>query len=175
MRFTQKLESEVLSTLRRQPDACITFPENMYRADGSIMIHRRNRSFRLHRYLSEQLGHPVERGVYLHPNCSTSGCMNPAHRLESRRSSLGRNATQCPNGHKYSAGNTLPKGRYRCRTCRDLRNARRRTGPRGGGYCGKGLHPLTPSNVYTSEDVRGRVHRRCKQCTLERMRERRKS
>lgn len=164
-----------MQALRDDPTVCITFPEDAYRKDGSIMIHRNNRSIRLHRYLAEQLGCPVERGVYLHPDCKTTGCMNPFHRKASRRSSVGRNATSCPVGHKYTAANLLTEGRYRCRTCRDARNARRRTGPRGGGYCGKGIHRLTASNVYVETDVTGRVHRRCAPCHIAYMKKRRSS
>lgn len=172
MRFTQRLEGEVLSALRTSPDACITFPEAMYRPDGSIMVHRQNRSFRLHRYLASQLGIEVERGTYMHPRCKTKGCMNPMHRTTSRRSSVGRNATACPNGHRYTTATTLSEGRYRCKTCRDLRNARRRTGPRPYGYCRREGHRLSDDNVYVSTDVRGQQHRRCKKCTLARMKER---
>lgn len=172
MRFTERLEKEVLTALRDSPDACITFPESMYRPDGSIMIHRQNRSFRLHRYLASKLGMAVERGTYMHPSCKTRGCMNPRHRLISRRSAVGRTAVACPNGHKYTPGNTLPDGRYRCKTCRDLRNARRRTGPRPYGYCRKEGHRLSDDNVYVNTDVGGRTHRRCRKCTLARMKER---
>lgn len=171
MRFTQRLEVEVLTALVENPDACITFPEKAYRTDGAILIHRQNRSFRLHRYLALQLGLDVPRNIYMHPGCKTPRCVNPFHRELSKRSSVGRNATKCINGHPYTRTNTLASGRYRCRQCRDERNARRRTGPRWGGYCGKGIHRLTPGNVYLSRDVRGKEHRRCRQCTLERMRE----
>lgn len=173
MRITQRLEAEVVESLRESPGTCITFPAKAYRPDGSIMIHRKNRSVRLHRYLAEQMGVAVPRGVYLHPNCATTGCMNPFHRKASRRSSLGRNATHCVNGHPYATGNILPTGRYRCRTCRDDRNTRRRKGTRSGGYCGKGVHRLTPANTYRTVDVGGKEHRRCRICTIERMRARR--
>lgn len=173
MRFSRKLEHEVIATIEADHNVCVVFPRPMYREDGSIIIYRDNISMTLHRYLHEQIIGPLTRAVFLLKNCDTEGCMNPFHRERTNRPSKGRSATSCPNGHKYTEATTLVGGRDRCALCKEDRLARRRSPnaiPRD--RCREG-HKLTKDNVYTSVDARGFTHRRCKKCTLVNTRARR--
>lgn len=171
MRITREMELAVLETIIENPSACITFPKAMYRADGSIVITRDNLSYRLHRYLEYRLtGVEIDQRSYRLPGCDTTGCQNPHHRIESTGPTLRRVTTHCTNGHDYTPENTLVGGRDRCKTCRDARLARRRTTPnQQKGMCRQG-HKLTADNSYTWLDAKGRTCRRCKRCTLTRMR-----
>lgn len=173
MRLTKKLEARVLATLRETPDACIAFPPEAYRDDGSITIIRDGLTYRLHRYLEWKLtGTKLDSRMYLIPGgCRTDGCMNPNHRIRTRQPASGHPRPTCPRGHPYE-GNTVADKHRRCATCKEEYNARRRKGTRRAGYCKHG-HKLTPGNCYLWRDVSGREHRRCKRCTLATTRARR--
>lgn len=167
MRFTQQLEAEVLEALARAPDMHLRFQPEDYRPDGTIMVYRDNLAETLHRRLYKEVVGDIPRGMYLKKSCTVTRCVNPHHyRLE--KASRARHAT-CPNGHPYTPENTLPTGRLRCRTCRDERLEKSRKTKRRKGVCVNG-HPITGDNVYEYTDVSGRVHRRCRQCHLERVR-----
>lgn len=170
MRFSRALEAEVIASIEADHDICVVFPAEMYKADGSIPVHRDNVSMLMHRYLYIAILGELERKLFLLPNCATEGCMNPFHRRLATLPMGSRQRTACPNGHKYTEATSLP-GRDRCKICRDARMARRRT---SGSYprpkvCKQG-HDLTAKNVYTHTDKAGRIHRRCRQCTLDRTR-----
>lgn len=174
MRFTPQLERRVRRTLAHTPDACIVFPDEMYRADGSIMVYRDNLGIRLVRWLWLQEIGPIDGRLYLHRTCRTKGCQNPHHHEPSTRSARGRTARACPKGHEYTPANTLPvPSRRRCRQCRDDYNAKRRQpGSTPNGYCRSGQHKLTPANTY-GPYANGR--RRCRRCTLSYSRTHRKT
>jgi hypothetical protein len=164
--YSKKLEADVLTALARAPDAHLRFQPDDYRPDGTIIVYRDNLSETLHRRLYRQVIGPVPSGLYLKKFCNTDRCLNPHHyRLE--KASRPPRAT-CPNGHPYTKANLL-EGRNKCRTCKENRLAKRRKGVQRKDYCKQG-HKLTPSNVYRWKDVRGRAHRRCKTCHLERVR-----
>lgn len=169
MRFSKLTEEAVLASLRAEPDTCITFPPEAYR-NGTILIYRDNLTWRLPRYLDEQIHFKLREDIYLLSNCKTKGCMNPNHFVASRRPYKERRA--CINGHRYTKKNLLPEGqRDRCRECYEAKLARRRSGGAGypRGWCHKG-HKLTPENSYLTTDRDGVTHRRCKQCHLARTR-----
>lgn len=161
VRFSVRLERDVIRSLVEEPEVCITFPDYEYR-DGTIYVYRDGLAHRLPRYLYERLtGQQPPR--FMLRTCKTKGCMNFHHYEGSDKPY--RKRVVCPNGHEYTEKNTLPKStRDRCRKCRNARNARRRkgTGPRPG-ICAKG-HALTDENVYKWTDWRGTVHRRCRRC-----------
>jgi hypothetical protein len=170
VRFSRALEADVIDNITRDRDICVVFPAAMYKADGSIPVHRDNVSMLMHRYLYVQLLNELDRKMYLLPNCDTKGCMNPFHRKLATRPHGTRSRRACPNGHKYTPATSLP-GRDRCKTCRDARMARRRSSgiyPRPN-LCAVG-HKLTADNVYVNTDPAGRIHRRCRRCTLDRVR-----
>lgn len=170
-KFTPQLERRVMRQLGNDAAPCIVLPEGMYRDDGAILIYRDGLAIRLHRYLYQQTIGPLEAKVYLLQRCRTQGCVNPTHYVLSRRPQRGRTANHCPNGHEYTAANTLPRGsRRRCRICRDAYNARRRQTEMRNGWCRSGRHKLTPKNTY-GPYANGR--RRCRPCTIEASRERR--
>lgn len=177
MRFTKQLEAEVMSTLEDNYRVCVVFPEEMYRSDNQIIIHRDNMSMLLHRYLYQHLIGPLTRQQYLLGTCKTPGCMNPYHREIASRPQGNRVRTKCPNGHPYSPDNLLAQGRIvRCRTCYAQRISKTR---KSGVYprpnvCAQG-HFLTEGNLYIHRDKQGRVHRRCRTCSIDKMRERRAS
>lgn len=162
MRFPQPLELEVIRSLVDHPDDCITFPDHAYR-DGHITIYRDGLSHRLVRYLYEKVtGEPPPR--YLLPNCKTKGCQN-FHHFEAYERPYALRLV-CPNGHPYTARNTLTDNHRRCRRCRDAYNARRRKGTGGKrDHCRKN-HRLTADNVYLWRDADGIVHRRCRRCMI---------
>lgn len=145
----------------------LRFQPEDYRADGTIMVYRDNLAQTLHRRLYKEIIGDIPRGMYLRKSCTTERCVNPHHyRLE--KASRARHAA-CIHGHPYTPENTLPGGRLRCRKCREERLEKSRKTARRKGVCVNG-HKLTDDNVYTYTDVRGRVHRRCKHCHLERVR-----
>lgn len=163
-----KMLDDVIQTLRNNPSLCITFAADVYRTDGAIMLSRDGKQWYLHRYLAHVLGWPM--AAYMKPGgCGTFGCMNPRHRILATHPGHGSRLV-CPNGHPYTPRTTIPgRGKLRCAICRDARNARRRKGVRRRGYCAKG-HRLTNDNVYRWHDAKGREHRRCRRCTIDRMR-----
>lgn len=170
MRFSRSLEAEVIASIEKDQDICVVFPKAMYKADGSIPVHRDNISMLMHRYLYLILLGELDRKLFLLPNCPTEGCMNPFHRRLATMPYGTRSRKACPNGHPYTDDNSL-QGRDRCKICRDARLARRRssgTYPRAT-TCKQG-HALTAKNVYTNVDKAGRTHRRCRRCTLDRTR-----
>jgi hypothetical protein len=133
----------------------------------------------LHRWLYRQVIGELDSKDFLIPDCSTPRCVNPQHCEVRRRSRPDR--SHCPNGHPYSIEPVT--GAYRCLTCRDERNARRRAqyevnpffhAARDGGrfvstgVCARG-HELTDDNVYVIHETdRSRVRRRCKACSVRR-------
>lgn len=161
MKFPASLELDVIRSLVDHPDDCITFSDSAYRGGDTIIVYRDGLAHRLVRYLYERMtGHPAP--PYLLRVCGTKGCQNFQHYLGTARPYLERKA--CPNGHPYTAKNTLEGTRARCRRCRDARNARRRKGTGGRpGICAKG-HRLTDDNVYVWLDADSRPHRRCRRC-----------
>lgn len=170
MRYTTDLENTLVATIGEHPASHIVFDPEDYRADGRIMIYRDNLGQTLQVRLFTILIGTVPRGWYLRRTCPDARCVNP-HHFSLTKTTRAR-PEFCPNGHRYTPANTLPDGRARCRSCYEARLARRRKTGRKFGYCRNG-HELTEDNVYTFTDVRGRVHRRCKTCHLERVRAKR--
>lgn len=179
MRFTREMEQEIILALRNDNDTCIVLPDEAYRDDGNILIHRDNISQFLHRYLYRKLIDPkLGRSRFLLQTCTTPGCMNPYHRNKSPQPGRLRQATHCPNNHEYTPENTLPEGRDRCRTCRDARRARRGIGTNGPSvaelnsaktHCPHG-HKYTEDNTYYSKTPNGGYRRKCRTCTIDRTR-----
>lgn len=178
MRFPVELEQQIYDVLKDDADACIVLPDEAYRDDGNILIHRDNMSQFLHRYLYRRLvDDKLGRNRFLAQTCETPGCASPFHREESNRPPRLRLATHCPNGHEYTEANTLPEGHDRCLTCKMARRERRHLlGTPSVGeinaaktHCPYG-HEYTEENTYLSATKSGGVRRKCRTCGIERTR-----
>jgi len=172
--LTPAIEEQIVAALAADQSVHITLPPSAYRADGSILVHRDNLyGVRAQRHLYRRLIGPLPREVFLRRICDDELCINPYHYVP-RRSSRPR-PDHCPNGHEYTAENTLTDGRYRCRTCFERLVARRRGNGTGNPnpadinraktQCVHG-HPFTPDNTYITE-WNGSTRRRCRQCAIE--------
>lgn len=128
MRYSEATERLVLQKIAEHPNAHIRLPASMYRTDGRVMTYRDNRQQMVHRRLWEFVHkRPLPRRTYLLQACDEPRCINPLHYTESSTPHPGQKLETCPNGHKYTPANTMPKGsRDRCRTCHEERLARRR-------------------------------------------------
>lgn len=176
MRFPAELEQQIYDVLKDDADACIVLPDEAYRDDGNILIHRDNMSQFLHRYLYRKLVDPkLGRNKFLPQTCETPGCTSPFHREESNRAPRLRKATHCPNGHEYTPENTLTEGHDRCLTCKIERRKRRQLigAPSiseinaAKTHCPQN-HEYTPENTYLSKTETGGVRRKCRTCGIER-------
>ncbi len=81
----------IVSELTADPDVCIALNNTLIPANGNPRVRRGGRRINLTRYLHERLnGATLDPKVALlrNPQCETRNCMNPNHRLPSRRRTL---------------------------------------------------------------------------------------
>jgi hypothetical protein len=128
MRYSEKTEEFILYQVLNHPDSHVRLPKEMYRTDGKVMTYRDNRQQMVHRRLWELVHQrPLARRMYLLKKCGVERCINPLHYEVSATPHAGQQLDTCPNGHRYTAENTLPRGsRDRCKKCKEDRLARRR-------------------------------------------------
>jgi hypothetical protein len=128
VRYSDATERLILKNIKEFPDAHIRLPQEMYRSDGRVMTYRDNRQQMVHRRLWELVHlRPLPRRMYLLQQCDDPRCINPLHYETSTTPHPGQKLETCPNGHRYTPANTLPRGmRDRCLTCREARLERRR-------------------------------------------------
>lgn len=160
-RLTPWVVEEMVEFLAESPDTCLLLNPSMMPKSGMPRVNREGKRRSLPRYLYLRVKSEEPEGFLL-AACSTPGCLNPFHfELSQRRG--GRVITHCPNGHPYTPDNIERVGKFKCKTCREARLARRRKGKYGRGYCHKG-HKYTPSNTYTTREPDGTLTRRCRTC-----------
>lgn len=155
----------MVRTLQEDPDLCLVLNPSMRPKTGMPRVHRDGRLVYLHRYLLARVSTGEPTRDCLLAACPTPGCVNPFHFERSKRRGR-RVITHCPNGHEYTPDNVEKHGKYKCKTCRASRLARRRVGEHGSGYCRNG-HRLTKSNRYVIVMADGRVVRPCRTCRIE--------
>jgi hypothetical protein len=168
MKFPPDLQRKVLVQLENEPDRCLCTEED------EPLVYVDNLTQRLSRWVWEQVRGELPRERYLLRRCDSWGCINPWHRDAITTARPPRD--RCPNGHLYDPATDLP-GRLRCGVCAAARLERRRklydplAGIPNGAktHCPR-EHRLSPDNVYVWKDRKGRHHRRCRQCTIERSR-----
>lgn len=154
---------EMVRTLQRDPDLCLVLHEDMWPDTGMPRVQRDGKRWSLHRYLLFRVTAEEPKESLL-AACPTYRCLNPFHFERSMRRGR-RVVTHCPNGHEYTPRNTEKHGKYKCKTCREARLARKRKGEYGRGYCRHG-HKLTKNNVYLYTTASGRTFRKCRRCQL---------
>lgn len=163
MKIDHWIVEDMVRTLEGDPDKCIVLNPNMMPKTGMPRVNRDGHTVYLHRYLyTRHTGEPLLECLLA--ACPTIRCLNPFHYEKSKRRGR-RVITHCPNGHEYTPDNIDRHGRYKCKTCRSLRLARKRKGKYGRGYCRKG-HRLTKSNVYRITRRNGVVSRQCRTCQI---------
>jgi hypothetical protein len=179
VKFDARTEDAVFEALREDPEACITFPDRAYRADGNVMVSRDGLVVFLHRWLYRQLIGELTPTDYLIRTCDTRGCPNPYHRVVADRPATARRKDSCPNGHEYTPETELPPGdpNGRCRICFEARQARR--GSTGRPHVSERRRAIThcPANhEYTAENtyVTPQGQRKCRTCTVKRARDTRR-
>jgi hypothetical protein len=174
MRFDKRREGEALDQLLARPADHLVFPGEA-RADGNILVGREHLRVFMRRYFYRLLvDAELSRGEFLIPDCGVYDCQSPFHCL--RSPIAGHISDHCRNGHKYTVKDFQKNGNHFCRQCLALRKERRRhpPGPAKSNVCTRG-HDLDMVGVYTSTDRAGRIHRTCKKCKLQRLREQRKT
>lgn len=166
-RLTPILVEHIVSVLTVNPDRCVVMAPGMAEKPR---ITRDGVRWSLHRYLYMRIeGTALSRDLCLVPGgCQTRGCLNPHHRVVTTYRGSGPRAV-CPNGHEYTPGNIIHRGKYKCLTCHEAQLARRRKTEFRRGWCRNG-HRLTKSNTYRWTDASGATHRRCRRCQLDRQR-----
>jgi hypothetical protein len=179
VKFDAQTEEAVFESLREDPEACITFPDRAYRADGNVMVSRDGLVVFLHRWLYRQLIGELTPTDYLIRTCETRGCPNPYHRVMAASPSIPKPRGVCPNGHEYTPETELPPGdpNGRCRICFEARQARREsTGRPHVSVARKAITHCPHDHEYTAENtyVTPKGQRKCRTCTLERARKARR-
>lgn len=154
----------MVRTLREDRDICLVLNPSMRPTTGMPRVHREGGLIYLHRYLLLRVTEQPFRESLL-AACPTPGCVNPFHFERSMRRGR-RVITHCPNGHEYTPDNVEKHGKYKCKTCRASRLARRRVGEHGAGYCRNG-HRLTKNNRYVITTSDGKQVRPCRTCRIE--------
>lgn len=81
---------EMVSTLTVKPDACLILAPGLIPASGPIRVRRGGVRWSLHRYLLYRVTGkvPDPKVALLEGGCSSPGCQNPFHRIESRRRTM---------------------------------------------------------------------------------------
>lgn len=81
---------EMVSTLAEKPDACMILAPSLVPEHGPIRVRRGGVRWSLHRYLLYRVTgvEPDPSVALLSGGCTTIGCQNPFHRIESRRRSM---------------------------------------------------------------------------------------
>lgn len=141
MRYRQEEYEGLLEVLAYSLD-CVPYDSN--RADGAVLSYHDGLTEMLHRRLYRAVVGPLEDRERLLRTCSTPGCVNPWHREKSLATKVAQGRHRQPyqsNGRPTAA--ELQRSKTKC--------------PKG--------HNLTPDNVYTWTDSKGRTHRKCKRCT----------
>ena len=143
MRFPLSLEHQILDAIRSDNEYHIVVP--VVRSDQRVIITRKNRSQFLHRWLFQQLVGRLSDKQYLVKKCDIDGCQNPYH------------WTVASNSRNVVATPRTPRGGI---TAAEINRAKT--------ACPHG-HLYTKANTYMHIDKRGRKHRTCRTCKLDRL------
>lgn len=88
LRLDQWRIEEIVRAVRENPDACVVYVGHEH--DKRMRVSRDGRKLLLHRYIYWRItGEQLDPSVALLPGgCRTEGCLNPGHRIPSRKRSM---------------------------------------------------------------------------------------
>jgi hypothetical protein len=132
-----------LARVRSHPYDHLVLAPSAYTKDGRVLTEVDGLRVSLHRWLYEREAGPLKPYEFLLLECGTAGCMTPAHRLKSKSTRRPRHKEPRP------ASTGLPGWKL---------NSLKTHCPQG--------HEYTESNTYFWEDREGRMHRKCRKCTI---------
>lgn len=152
MRFSHERELAIVHQLDDRNAHLVLDPDDYGPNGTGPVVHRNGTSQLLHRFLYDRVVAPMGgelRDRFLIPDCDEPLCRNPWHRIVS----------DSPRQPVQHAGQKTP--RTRRPTMADINRAKTE--------CDKG-HKFTKDNTYEWVDSKGRIHRKCRICTLRRTR-----